>query len=207
MKSFDKFLIVVAFFASVFAIYSFVSAFGGSETGQQTNSSARSNQVAMVEESSSIAQSTMEPQSSSMAENNSNTIVDKAIELEMNTLVEAVQAAELVETLSSEGPFTVFVPTQQAFDNIAATLEQIKQAPDAKDQLANILTYHVVAGKVMAADVVKLHSATTVQGSDVKIMTEGANVMINDANVIQTDVEVSNGVIHLIDKVLIPHTN
>jgi len=134
----------------------------------------------------------------------SNTIVDKAIELEMTTLVEAVQAAGLVETLSSEGPFTVFVPTQEAFDAIAPTLAQIQAAPDASEQLANILTYHVVAGEVPASAVVNLDSATTVQGSDVEISVHDGGVMINDANVVQTDIRVDNGIIHVIDAVLIP---
>lgn len=136
-----------------------------------------------------------------------NTIVDKAVELEMTTLVEAVQAAGLVETLSGDGPFTVFVPTQQAFDAIGPTLEQIMAAPDAKEQLANILTYHVVAGEVSAADVVELTKATTVQGSDVKITVNGETVKVNDATVVQTDVEVDNGIIHVIDAVLIPNSN
>jgi len=145
-----------------------------------------------------------EMESDETEEEMSNTIVDKAIELEMTTLVEAIQVAGLVETLSSEGPYTVFVPTQEAFDEIESTLAQIQSAPDASEQLANILTYHVVAGEVPASAVVNLDSATTVQGSDVEITVDGSQVMVNDANVVQTDVMVDNGIIHVIDKVLIP---
>ena len=120
------------------------------------------------------------------------------------TLVAAVEAAGLVETLWGDGPFTVFAPTDEAFSKVPAeTLEHLL-TPEGKDQLIGILTYHVVAGKVMAADVVNLTSATTVQGSDVTIdATDG--VKINDANVVTADVEADNGVIHVIDTVLLPN--
>ena len=117
------------------------------------------------------------------------------------TLVAAVQAAGLVETLSGPGPLTVFAPTDDAFAQLPAGTVEALLAD--KPKLTAILTYHVVAGKVMAADVVKLTSATTVQGQDVKIdATDG--VKINDAKVVKTDIICSNGVIHVIDKVILP---
>ena len=137
-------------------------------------------------------------------DNKPNTIVDVAAgNPDFSTLVAAVKAAGLVETLSSEGPFTVFAPTNEAFaklpegkvDSLLADVPMLKK----------ILTYHVVAGKVMAADVVGLNSATTVQGDDVKIAVVDGKVKLNDsATVTATDIEASNGVIHVIDTVLIP---
>ncbi len=129
-------------------------------------------------------------------------IVEIAVEAgSFNTLVTAVTAAGLVETLSGPGPFTVFAPTDEAFAKIPA--DTLATVLADKEKLTAILTYHVVAGKVMAADVVKLTSATTVQGSDVTIdATDG--VKINDATVDTADVEASNGVIHIIDTVLMP---
>ena len=119
-----------------------------------------------------------------------------------NTLVAAVQAAGLVETLQSDGPFTVFAPTDDAFAKLpAGTVENLLANPD---QLKQILLYHVVPGKVTASDVVGLSGATTAQGSDVDISVDGSSVMINDAKVVKTDVMASNGVIHVIDTVIIP---
>jgi len=134
--------------------------------------------------------------------NESNTIVDvAAADGRFQTLVAAVQAADLVETLSGEGPFTVFAPTDDAFDKLPeGTVESLLED---KDQLTSVLTYHVVSGKVMASDVVELDSATTVQGQDLTIDTTDG-VVVNDAEVIITDVEASNGVIHVIDTVLLP---
>ena len=130
-------------------------------------------------------------------------IVDTAIEAgSFNTLVTAVQAAGLVETLKGDGPFTVFAPTDAAF---AAIPEADLNALLAdKEQLTAVLTYHVVAGKVMAADVVGLDSATTVQGSDIDITVSDAGVKVDNANVVTTDIETSNGVIHVIDAVILP---
>ena len=130
-------------------------------------------------------------------------IVDTAIAAgSFNTLVTAVQAAGLVETLKSDGPFTVFAPTDEAFAAIPkADLEALLAD---KEQLTAVLTYHVVAGKVMAADVVELDSATTVQGSDVDITVSNGGVMVDGANVVTTDIETSNGVIHVIDAVITP---
>jgi len=118
------------------------------------------------------------------------------------TLATALQAAGLVDTLKGKGPFTVFAPTDEAFRKLpAGALEKLLAD---KAQLTRVLTYHVVSGKVMAADVVKLTSAKTVEGSAVKISVEGGKVKVNDANVVKTDVGASNGVIHVIDSVILP---
>lgn len=132
-------------------------------------------------------------------------IVDVATENgSFNTLVAAVKAADLVDTLKGEGPFTVFAPTDDAFAKLPDGTIDMLLMPENKDKLVSILTYHVVPGKVMAADVVKLDKATTVQGQDVMIKTMGDKVMVNDANVIATDVKAKNGVIHVIDTVIMP---
>jgi transforming growth factor-beta-induced protein len=132
-------------------------------------------------------------------------IVDTAVaDGRFTTLVAAVQAAELVDTLKGEGPFTVFAPTDDAFAKLpAGTLDELLK-PESKQALTDILLYHVVAGKVMAADVVGLTSATTVLGKDIAIKVDMGNVYINDAKVIITDIETSNGVIHVIDTVILP---
>ena len=118
-----------------------------------------------------------------------------------NTLVAAIQAAGLVDTLKGPGPFTVFAPTDEAFNKLpAGTVDALLQDIP---KLTKILTYHVVSGKVLAADVVKLKTATTVEGSDVKIDASNG-VKINDATVATADVAADNGVIHVIDTVLIP---
>ncbi|MFK7830765.1 MAG: fasciclin domain-containing protein [Congregibacter sp.] len=133
------------------------------------------------------------------------TIVEVAAGNEaFSTLVAAVKAAGLVDVLSGEGPFTVFAPTNDAFAKLPAGTVETLLKPENKDQLVAVLTYHVVAGKVMAADVVKLSSATTVQGSAVSIEAGASGVQINDANVVMTDVAASNGVIHVIDTVILP---
>jgi uncharacterized surface protein with fasciclin (FAS1) repeats len=117
--------------------------------------------------------------------------------------VAAVEAAGLVETLKGEGPFTVFAPTDEAFAALPeGTVEDLLK-PENKDKLAAILTYHVVPGKVMSGDLTNEMMAATVQGGEVTIMTEGG-VMVNDANVTTADIEASNGVIHVIDKVILP---
>lgn len=129
-------------------------------------------------------------------------IVDTAVSAgSFNTLVAAVKAANLVDTLKGSGPFTVFAPTDDAFAKLpAGTVDALlKDIP----KLKKILTYHVVSGKVMAADVVKLKSATTVEGSDVKIDASNG-VKVNDSNVVTPDVVADNGVIHVIDTVLLP---
>jgi len=129
-------------------------------------------------------------------------IVDTAVAAgTFKTLVAAVTAAKLVDTLKSKGPFTVFAPTDEAFAKLPkGTVEGLlKDIP----KLTAVLTYHVVAGKVMAADVVKLKSAKTVQGQEVKI-DASKGVKVNDATVIKADIVTDNGVIHVIDKVLLP---
>lgn len=132
-------------------------------------------------------------------------IVDTAVGAgNFSTLVAAVKAAGLVETLKGEGPFTVFAPTDEAFAKIdKATLNSLLK-PENKDKLTAILTYHVVPGKVMAADVVKIDSAKTVNGQSAAVEVKGDAVMIDGAKVIATDIECSNGVIHVIDSVIMP---
>ncbi|MDX5403038.1 MAG: fasciclin domain-containing protein [Rhodobacterales bacterium] len=131
-------------------------------------------------------------------------IVDTAVEAgSFTTLVAAVQAAGLVDTLKGEGPFTVFAPTDEAFAALpAGTVEDLLK-PENKDQLVAVLTYHVVPGKVMSTDLSNNMTATTVQGTDVTIMTEGG-VTVDGANVVTADIETSNGVIHVIDAVILP---
>lgn len=131
-------------------------------------------------------------------------LVDVAVEGDFGTLVTALEAAGLVETLKSDGPFTVFAPTEEAFAALPeGTLEELLQ-PENRDQLTAILTYHVVPGEVTSSEVVELSSAETVQGGELNISTEGQTVMINDASVVETDIQASNGVIHVIDSVLMP---
>jgi uncharacterized surface protein with fasciclin (FAS1) repeats len=134
-------------------------------------------------------------------------IVDTAAgNKDFSTLVAAVQAAGLVETLKSKGPFTVFAPTNAAFAKLPAGTVESLLKPENKATLVKILTYHVVSGKVLAADVVKLNGkmVKTVQGSDVSIAVADGKVKVNDSNVVATDIETSNGVIHVIDTVLLP---
>ncbi len=131
-------------------------------------------------------------------------IVDTAAAGQFTTLVAAVKAAGLVDTLKGAGPFTIFAPTDAAFAALPkGTLDDLLKTEN-KGKLQSILKYHVVAGHVMAADVVKLHSATTVQGQDVAIVTTGGHVTVNGAKVAKTDIVASNGVIHVIEAVLLP---
>ncbi len=122
----------------------------------------------------------------------------------LSTLVAAVQAAGLVGVLSGDGPFTVFAPTNAAFAKLPEGTVESLLKPENKDQLTAILTYHVVSGKVKAADVVKLDSAKTVEGRSISISASAAGVKVDAANVIMTDIAASNGVVHVIDSVLIP---
>ena len=129
-------------------------------------------------------------------------IVDTAVAAgSFNTLAKALTEAGLVDTLKGDGPFTVFAPTDEAFAKIPA--ETLNTILADKEKLTAILTYHVVSGKVLAEDVVKLNSAKTVQGNEVSISTNDG-VKVDDANVVKTDVLASNGVIHVIDTVIIP---
>ena len=131
-------------------------------------------------------------------------IVDTAVNAgSFKTLAAALQAAGLVDTLKGKGPFTVFAPTDEAFAKLPAGTVETLLKPENKAKLTAILTYHVVSGNVKAADVVKLTSAKTVQGQTVAIdATDG--VKINNAKVVKADIETSNGVIHVIDTVLLP---
>ncbi|QDT12781.1 fasciclin domain-containing protein [Planctomycetes bacterium K23_9] len=133
------------------------------------------------------------------------TIVETAVNAgSFKTLVAAVGAADLADTLSSPGPFTVFAPTDEAFAKLpAGTIESLLK-PANKSKLAKILTYHVLPGRVTAADVVKLTGAKTVAGEKVRITASDSGVKVNDAAVVQTDITCSNGVIHVIDNVLLP---
>ena len=130
-------------------------------------------------------------------------IVETAVNAgSFKTLVTAVKAANLVDTLSGKGPFTVFAPTDEAFAKLpASTIEALLKDTD---KLSSILTYHVVSGKVMAKDVVNLDSAKTVNGKDLSIKVKDGKVMVDNAMVIKTDIKCSNGVIHVIDAVIIP---
>jgi uncharacterized surface protein with fasciclin (FAS1) repeats len=132
-------------------------------------------------------------------------IVDTAVAAgQFKTLASALDAAGLVGTLKGEGPFTVFAPTDEAFAKLpAGTLEDLLK-PENKDQLVAILTYHVVPGKVEAADVAKLDEAKTVNGKMVDIKVEGDTAMVNNAKVTKVDIPASNGVIHVIDTVIMP---
>lgn len=135
-------------------------------------------------------------------------IVDTAVAAgQFKTLATALTQAGLVSTLKGSGPFTVFAPTDAAFAKLpAGTVEDLLK-PENKDKVTAILTYHVVPGRVMAADVVKLQQAKTVNGKELKVSAKGSGVMINDANVTKTDVAASNGVIHIVDTVILPPNN
>ena len=133
-------------------------------------------------------------------------IVDTAVAAgSFKTLVAAVKAAGLVETLKGAGPFTVFAPTDEAFAKLpAGTLDSLLK-PENKAKLASILTYHVVSGKVMAADVVKIKSAKSVQGGPIAVKAKGGKVTLNGVStVVKTDIGTDNGVIHVIDTVIMP---
>lgn len=146
-------------------------------------------------------------QSHSTPSMKSKDIVEAAIEAgSFKTLVTAVKAAGLVETLKSEGPFTVFAPTDDAFAKLPEGTVADLLKPENRDQLRAILTYHVVPGKVMAGDVVALESAKTAQGQEIAIRVKDKTVMVDDAKVIKTDIQTSNGVIHVIDSVILPES-
>lgn len=132
-------------------------------------------------------------------------IVDTAVDAgSFDTLVAAVKAADLVETLKGAGPFTVFAPTDDAFAKLpAGTVEDLLK-PENKSKLQAVLTYHVVPGKVMAKDVVKMDSAKTVNGQSLTIRVDNGAVMVDNAKVVKTDISCKNGVIHVIDTVVLP---
>lgn len=132
-------------------------------------------------------------------------VVDTAVAAgSFNTLAKALDAADLVETLKGPGPFTVFAPTDDAFAKLPpGTLENLLK-PENKAKLRRVLTYHVVAGNVMAGDVVKLHSAKTVSGDTIRIATNNGGVTVDNAHVVKSDIAATNGVIHVIDAVMLP---
>ena len=132
------------------------------------------------------------------------TIVETAIAGKFNTLVAAVKAAGLVDALSGEGPLTVFAPTDEAFAKLPkGTVENLLK-PENKDQLVAILTYHVVKGSYPAAKVLQNDSLKTLQGGSIAVKTDDKGAMVNESRIVKTDIECSNGVIHVIDTVLIP---
>ncbi|MCR9158747.1 MAG: fasciclin domain-containing protein [Rhodobacteraceae bacterium] len=142
--------------------------------------------------------------STAFAGGHSKDIVDTAVDAgSFGTLVAAVQAAGLVETLKGEGPFTVFAPTDEAFAALPEGTVESLLLPENKDQLVAILTYHVIPGKVMSTDLTDDMEAATVQGSSVTIDLDNG-VMVENANVTTADIEASNGVIHVIDTVILP---
>lgn len=133
-------------------------------------------------------------------------IVDTAVSNgNFTTLVAALKAGGLVDTLKSDSPFTVFAPTDAAFAKLPAGTVESLLLPENKDQLVAILTYHVVPGKVSASDVVKLDSASTANGADVAISIRDDSVFVNDSRVVATDIYASNGVIHVVDTVILPN--
>ena len=142
---------------------------------------------------------------SATAQAPSKDIVETAVAAgSFNTLAKALQAAGLVDTLKGKGPFTVFAPTDEAFAKLpAGTLEDLLK-PENKSKLQRILTYHVVPGKVGSAQVVKMSSAKAVSGDAITIKTSGNTVMVDNATVVKTDIPASNGVIHVIDSVILP---
>lgn len=132
-------------------------------------------------------------------------IIDTAVGAgDLKTLAAALTAADLVTTLKGEGPFTVFAPTDAAFAKLPSGMVETLLKPENKQKLVEILTYHVVAGKVMAADAVKLDEAKSINGEMIDIQVEGSAVKVNEANVTATDIAASNGVIHIIDQVIMP---
>ena len=136
-----------------------------------------------------------------------NDIVDTAVAAgQFETLAAALGAAGLVDTLKGEGPFTVFAPTDAAFAKLPEGTVESLLKPENKDQLVAILTYHVVAGKVDSNAVVKLNEATTVNGANIDISVKGGNVKINDATVVKADIDTSNGIIHVVDTVILPRS-
>ena len=139
------------------------------------------------------------------AQQNNKDVVETAIAAgSFKTLAKALQAADLVDTLKGQGPFTVFAPTDDAFAKLpAGTIEELLK-PENKAKLQRILTYHVVAGRVSSADVVKLRTAKSVSGDTIDIKANGGSVMVDGARVVKTDVQASNGVIHVIDTVMMP---
>ena len=178
--------------AAVAAVLILAGCASGSDESESTETTAAAAEETMAEETTEDA-----------AAEEPGTIVDVAVGNEdFSTLVAAVQAAGLAETLSGDGPFTVFAPTNDAFAALPAGLLEALLLPENKDTLVKILTYHVVPGEV-TSDMVTAGDVATVEGQNVTITTDGG-VKVNGANVIATDVMASNGVIHVIDAVIVP---
>jgi len=182
-------LTLLTVFAVIFAFNGIGSADCGSDHGKMGQSKEKAQKMVSAE----------------TEKMNKKDIVDMAVSAgSFKTLVAAVKAAGLVEALKGEGPFTVFAPTDEAFAKLPeGTVEALLKD---KEKLASILTYHVVSGAVKAEDVVKLKKAETLNGQNVKITVDEGAVMVDNANVITTDILCSNGVIHVIDKVILPDT-
>jgi uncharacterized surface protein with fasciclin (FAS1) repeats len=139
------------------------------------------------------------------SDHRSKDVVDTAVAAgSFNTLAKALQAADLVNTLKGTGPFTVFAPTDAAFAKLPPSTLQDLLKPENKATLQRILTYHVVSGRVTSAEVVKLTSAKAVSGDTIRISTNGGTVRVDDAKVVKADIAASNGVIHVIDSVILP---
>jgi uncharacterized surface protein with fasciclin (FAS1) repeats len=186
-------------FTGILALLVIVSLVIAGCTESETTTSAASNTVPGMETTSSTSMTT---ETTSTAASPDDIIAIAEADGRFMTLLAALEAADLVETLKGEGPFTVFAPTDDAFDELPeGTIDSLL---DDIPALTDILLYHVVEGKVMAADVVNLTEAETVSGGTLSITVEDSTVMINDAEVIIPDIETSNGVIHVIDSVLIP---
>jgi uncharacterized surface protein with fasciclin (FAS1) repeats len=165
----------------------------------------KSMRIALVAAAAVLTASPAVAQDEAYAKGTDMDIVDVAVSAgSFETLVAAVKAAGLVEVLKSDGPFTVFAPTDDAFKALPEGTVTELLRPENKEKLIAILTYHVVPGKVTAADVVKLTSAKTVQGQTVSIKAIDKGVMIDGARVLKTDIPASNGVIHVIDAVILP---
>ena len=140
-----------------------------------------------------------------MSQPSSSTIVETAVATDaLSTLVAAVTAADLVETLSGDGPFTVFAPTNDAFGALPAGTVDTLLEPANREKLTSVLTFHVVSGKLLAADLSDGQTLTTVQGQTLTVKIDGATVTVNGVPVVQADVEASNGVVHVIGGVLLP---
>jgi uncharacterized surface protein with fasciclin (FAS1) repeats len=139
------------------------------------------------------------------AQSRNQDIVDTAVAAgSFQTLATALQSADLVETLKGKGPYTVFAPTDEAFGKLPAETLNDLLKPENKKKLQRILTYHVVPGRVSSTDVAKLRTAKTVSGDTIDINASGGTVMVDGARVVKTDVQASNGIIHVIDSVILP---
>lgn len=182
-------------FVSVLALTAIVSA-SAADAGQKCKGTATTHRTVVK---------THVLTSAPIVKTKSKDIVDTAVGAgAFKTLVAAVKAAGLVDTLKGEGPFTVFAPTDEAFAKLPEGTVAELLKPENKAKLQAILTYHVVAGKVKAADVVKLTGAVSVQGQQIDIVVKDGKVTVDGANVVKTDIECSNGVIHVIDSVILP---